>query len=274
MSQVQEARFACEGCKKTYRWKPELAGKKVKCKCGTVMICPQTEPGGGEAPDDLYDLCPDTETPKKKPAAVARQPAQPVVPAKGMSKPTSPVLGYAGSTRFKKEEVRAREENALGGPAWREMYVPAAMVLLGLLLQVVATTYMGKGKWLAFDRALPQIGFRLGVDLVLSSIGIFFVIKMFEVAIGSPGPAVLKMAAICLLVPGLSGVLGMLIGADSDFVRMMVASMLTFPLGFVAFKVFFDMEFADAIYCVIIVSLVNDWAMTFLLGMVFSGGGL
>ena len=82
-----------------------------------------------------------------------------------------------------------------------------------------------------------------------------------------------EVAAICLLVPGLSGALGMVIGADSEFVRMMVATMLTFPLGIVAFKVFFDMDFIDAIYCVIIISLVNDWAMTFLMGLIFSSGG-
>jgi hypothetical protein len=298
MSQVDEARFVCEGCKKTYRWKPELAGKKVKCKCGAVMTCPAQEPGA--APEDLYDLAPEGDAPSPRPAqaarvekdetavplaakakvAPARTPAKAPVAAvaapkaAAAKKPTSPMLGYAGGSRFQKEELRERDENVLGGPPWREIYVPAIMVLVGLALQVIATTYLGKGKWLTLNHALPQIGFRLVVDLVLSFVGIFFVIKMFEVAIGSPGPAVLKLAAICLLVPGLSGALGMLIGSDSEFVRMMVASMLTFPLGLAAFKIFFDMDFIDTIYCVVIISLVNDWAMTFLIGLIFSGGGV
>ena len=47
-----------------------------------------------------------------------------------------------------------------------------------------------------------------------------------------------------------------------------------FPLGIAAFKIFFDMDFIDTIYCVVVVSLVNDWAMVFLIGLIFSGGGV
>ena len=47
----------CPTCQKEYRWKPELAGKRVKCKCGTVIAVPTAEP----APEanDLYDLADD-----------------------------------------------------------------------------------------------------------------------------------------------------------------------------------------------------------------------
>ena len=31
-------------CGKTYKWKPEFAGKKVKCKCGYVMTAPKAPP--------------------------------------------------------------------------------------------------------------------------------------------------------------------------------------------------------------------------------------
>ena len=37
MEQVETQRFVCEACEKTYRWKTELAGRRVKCKCGHVM---------------------------------------------------------------------------------------------------------------------------------------------------------------------------------------------------------------------------------------------
>jgi len=30
-------RFSCDGCNRSYTWKAELAGKRVKCKCGQVM---------------------------------------------------------------------------------------------------------------------------------------------------------------------------------------------------------------------------------------------
>ena len=34
------SKFPCPACGKTYRWKPELAGKKVKCPCGNRIDVP------------------------------------------------------------------------------------------------------------------------------------------------------------------------------------------------------------------------------------------
>jgi len=34
------ATFSCESCGKQYPWKPELAGKKARCKCGAVLSVP------------------------------------------------------------------------------------------------------------------------------------------------------------------------------------------------------------------------------------------
>src|SRR5436309_15866076 len=37
MSTSNAATFACESCGKSYRWRPDFAGKKLKCGCGNVM---------------------------------------------------------------------------------------------------------------------------------------------------------------------------------------------------------------------------------------------
>ena len=37
---ADQKNFGCEACGKHYVWKPELAGKHVKCKCGNVMSVP------------------------------------------------------------------------------------------------------------------------------------------------------------------------------------------------------------------------------------------
>lgn len=49
MSAVEEVGFSCAACGKQYRWKPELAGKKVKCKCGNALAVPATPPTPGQA---------------------------------------------------------------------------------------------------------------------------------------------------------------------------------------------------------------------------------
>src|SRR6185436_867257 len=43
------ATFACESCGKQYPWKPELAGKKAKCKCGSVISIPAQAPAARAA---------------------------------------------------------------------------------------------------------------------------------------------------------------------------------------------------------------------------------
>src|SRR5688500_8569735 len=59
MEQVSQGKFACSACGKQYKWKPELAGRKVKCKCSHVMIVSKTPPAAppeADVNDALYDL--------------------------------------------------------------------------------------------------------------------------------------------------------------------------------------------------------------------------
>jgi hypothetical protein len=39
-----DIKFSCASCGKEYRWKPELAGKQAKCKCGATITVPKTPP--------------------------------------------------------------------------------------------------------------------------------------------------------------------------------------------------------------------------------------
>src|SRR5437879_2821458 len=60
MEQVDQGKFSCQQCGKQYKWKPDFAGRKVKCKCGYVMTAP-TQPPGSEKSDEpdldaLYSL--------------------------------------------------------------------------------------------------------------------------------------------------------------------------------------------------------------------------
>jgi hypothetical protein len=50
--------FSCDSCGKTYAWKPQLAGKRVKCKCGSPMTVPASDPAAdaGAGLDDLAAL--------------------------------------------------------------------------------------------------------------------------------------------------------------------------------------------------------------------------
>ncbi|MEX0885655.1 MAG: hypothetical protein WD009_04370 [Phycisphaeraceae bacterium] len=49
MAQASQGRISCPHCGKHYRWKAELAGKKVTCKCGQKMRLPSESGGEAEA---------------------------------------------------------------------------------------------------------------------------------------------------------------------------------------------------------------------------------
>ena len=37
---AQPQQFSCDACGRTYAWKPQLAGKRAKCKCGQAINVP------------------------------------------------------------------------------------------------------------------------------------------------------------------------------------------------------------------------------------------
>lgn len=67
------ARFACQSCGKSYKWKPELADRKVKCSCGHVMRAPPEPPAAVEVDDDLIPLA-DEQTETVRPRATPTVP--------------------------------------------------------------------------------------------------------------------------------------------------------------------------------------------------------
>lgn len=63
MNEVAD-RIICPGCSRGYRWKPELAGRTAKCKCGGSVQFPQEKPA--EAGSAELDFAPAPGTPRGK----------------------------------------------------------------------------------------------------------------------------------------------------------------------------------------------------------------
>ncbi|CAN5559832.1 hypothetical protein BH09PLA1_BH09PLA1_00670 [soil metagenome] len=47
--------ITCPFCNRQYNWKPDLAGRRVKCKCGNAIAVPVAE-AEAQAADDTYDV--------------------------------------------------------------------------------------------------------------------------------------------------------------------------------------------------------------------------
>lgn len=54
-SGTEPASFKCPSCAREFRWKPELAGKRIRCKCDNKFAVPQAPPAKIEEPE-VYDL--------------------------------------------------------------------------------------------------------------------------------------------------------------------------------------------------------------------------
>lgn len=297
MSQVDLGKFKCDACGRQYPWKPDYAGRKVKCKCGAVMTAP-TEPPQPEPPpqdDDLlgglYELAAEEKAAAKAgatiPATGLRCPScqadmnvgDTVCPACGFNLKTglkaraekataatgasAAMLAYASASRHAPADAKVALANSVGGAPLKELYIPAALVVAGLIAQ---------GYIYYWD--LPSIGVALVANLVLSFVGVAIVARLLELGFGAPGPAVLKMAAICLLPAAIAHYIGTLVGAESPFVRAMVGAMLIMPLTEAGFMLLFDLAYDEALYCTVVIWLVNQWAVMFLVGAIITGAGV
>ena len=95
MATAEPPKFSCASCGREFRWKPELAGKKAKCKCGAVVAVPSVAPGAATAPaaveHDPFEMAGEPEpvapppqyrpAPSMAPAPVIAAPQQMACPA-------------------------------------------------------------------------------------------------------------------------------------------------------------------------------------------------
>jgi len=72
MAGTEDPKIECDQCGKVYRWKPELAGKRVKCACGNKVDVPKQEDPADES--GTYELNFDDDEPT---AAAPTPPAAP-----------------------------------------------------------------------------------------------------------------------------------------------------------------------------------------------------
>jgi hypothetical protein len=61
MSSSDGPRFSCPACGKSYRWKPEFAGRSAKCACGAKLVVPSDAPSTPAAAG--IPLAPETKQP-------------------------------------------------------------------------------------------------------------------------------------------------------------------------------------------------------------------
>jgi hypothetical protein len=230
-------RFACDGCGKSYRWKPELAGRRVKCACGHVMPCPADD-GDDEG---LYDVA-DEPTKSAVATRVQSAVAAPVIAA--------PTLAY-----------RAPKEDTGGVDLYFpnkviDLYAPLCIIAGSTVIEVIVALIRARGGTRSVPFALGAVGAEMIFGTAVMLAGIFLAAKFRGISFGAFWTAVLKLAAISVGPSAAMALTAPILGIIPGF-----GGLLNWVLGFILYfaliGTFFDLDQSDTWYCVMVIFLVK-----------------
>ena len=290
MSDASGTRFTCDGCGRTYAWKPQLAGKRVKCKCGATMTVPEAETLAEAEPDfdadALYALA-DAEA-----AAAENAPSQhrvversaPSASPKASAAPSGVPRSHAALAVGYQRGPTAREleRGSSTVDMARDLYVPLGLFVGGLIVYVsyYAIAYQLRGGAVAavmfglFLMTLFKAALLIGFALVAAGpLGVSF---------GGVWSAVLKLAAIAVFCDGIATWVdagtAKLAGAGGG----MFAGFLSYPVVLCATWMLliylFSMDSGESWMVVVVLStfyFIVRWFLLFaLLGAIMSWGGV
>jgi hypothetical protein len=137
MAEATKAKFACGSCGAKYTWKAELAGRKVQCRCGQVMIAPEVPPGGAiAAPRPAKAPSPAPARPAPARAAAEASPAFDDIDeaddgaAEDESAPMPARPGQAAGTTRRRASAGSSESSG-SADTWKWWYYIVAGALIG-----------------------------------------------------------------------------------------------------------------------------------------------
>jgi hypothetical protein len=270
-------RFACPSCGTEKVWKPELAGKHGKCKCGAVIEVPREKPGQPKpqaAPVSFeeafeaaaaggYDVA-------DKPAPVA----EPVVPKVIVEREEADGSVSTVGTRTVVRSERAmiprrkglkREEKPEGPPPTnvvRDWVLPGVLIVIGIPLAFAAERYQGADMaWKPMSIVTNTVLLNIVAGLALVIGGVFAASAMGGVAFDEPIPQVIYKLCGIALAPAALGQLALLYFGGVDGAQNINGGIaLTFvSLGcyFALFMLLFRLPLSDQFVCVMLIFIIR-----------------
>jgi hypothetical protein len=261
MSEATELRIVCDGCGKTYKWKPQLAGKRVKCACGAVVTVPTAAVAEEPAElDDLYALASDAES--KRAAAESEAPIAVQAPAPIVPPPTpvvKPGLAAAGVKDplpfvYRRKGLAEEPKEQIKPSPLRDWVLPAGLVPLGLWLSFVEG-FGGNDGAMQISSILITIFCNIG--LIIGAV--FIASAIAGVALQDPIPiTIFKLCAVALAPGAIGGIIGNSIGGlNGEIVAPLVSVVML--LG--AFLLLFRMAIQDMVICVMLAWIIRSGVM-------------
>jgi hypothetical protein len=247
------APILCPSCGKQFRWKPELAGKRAKCKCGSVIAIPaEPHPAPSPADEEEYDIGPAPQAAKPQAAPVHMEQPPGLSPAAAAA-----VLQRLGRTTA--EVPRAKERLMDDGPSVEEAFkpsivrdfvLPSILILAGIALAFVEAMKAGQTPAPTVVAAIPVVAMKLviGVGLVLG--GMFLAVVAAEVCfIGPLWLTAFKLTAIAIGVASVYGLLTYALGESAGAAAGTFAAIVLYALFYLLLM---RLDVKDTAICTII----------------------
>jgi hypothetical protein len=229
--------FSCPACSARYALSPELAAKKIACRCGNIFFAPplpETTPVRGQ-----YHL------------AEAR-----VEPDKRLQSASSLAELYP----HRKISSYSMDGSETETPIARDRVIPILMLVIGFVLRVGEIPFDRSLSGTGLGVALIIAGFQMVLAVSLMLVGVFISAKLLSANFGSPGTAILKLCGMSMLALAA----GMLVVVITQYnIRgFAIAINVMFLIHAVSFWTLFSLDLQEAILTVAIcIFLQNTAAM-------------
>src|SRR5687768_4675768 len=152
----------CDGCGKQFRWREEIAGRRMKCPCGGVVSVPANAPGAVEAAQPVGAGA-GASAPRAQAAVrtsgAPRVNAAAIMAAKGLPPPR-------GKSRLQKDLETAKSgqeelEEMAKTNLLRDVLIPIPIIVAGLIL-----SYLNVTQWPMPGKAAAPPGQAVGMVAV------------------------------------------------------------------------------------------------------------
>jgi hypothetical protein len=235
MGSGSDQTFSCNQCGRKFIWKPELAGRKVRCKCGNTFVA-ELVMEAEEAPEE-FDLKED----------VAAPPPLREIPGKVEPAPT--VLAYQASPAARPQAAQEMERSARA----RNIYLPIAVIVAGVGLRIVQV-YLPDATSHGWLVTIALIALLMVINVLVMLAGVVIAAMFVDTDFGAWGPAALKITAISIISSAVAVAAISLDWNQRGVNGPIIALNAVILINFALFKLLFEMELQDSLLTVAIVT--------------------
>jgi hypothetical protein len=234
--------FACDACGKRFKWKQELAGKRMKCPCGAAIVVPAGRAVSLAAPapadgqfqsfDDVFDQAVDApplprpaaggdvetaaptnaaSTSPRRASARSASDAAAVAERLGIALPTKKRLDTAADAKAGREEM----EKLASGSFIRDVIAPIPIILGGIILSYMQAKHYSQTPADTELKAWTVVITRVALSVGLIVMAMYLLTQFMDVTfLGSFGKCVLRLCAIAIGPAAVYDTLVFTVGGD------------------------------------------------------------